>query len=76
MNTCAKYDLIALDLDGTLFGPDGKVSPENAAAVARAREAGIEVVICTGRAMVESTTAIRAIRADAPAHGRVIAPMV
>lgn len=71
-----RYDLIALDLDGTLFGPDGKVSPGNIAAVKAARDAGIEVVICTGRAMIESTRAIRAIDADRPAAGRTIAPIV
>lgn len=74
--TRTNYDLIAVDLDGTLFGPDGKVSPENVAAVERARRAGIEVVICTGRAMVESTLAIEAISAHVPAKGRAIAPMV
>ncbi len=72
----ANYDLLALDLDGTLFGPDGKVTPATADAVARARDAGIEVVICTGRAMVESTTAIEAIGAHLPASGRDVAPMV
>lgn len=71
-----RYDLIAIDLDGTLFGPDGKVSAANAAAVDAAREAGIEVVICTGRAMIESGTAIRAIRAETPARGRAVAPIV
>lgn len=71
-----RYDLLALDLDGTLFGPDGKVSDRNAVAVRRAREAGIEVVICTGRALVESRTAIEAVRADVPARGRSVAPMV
>jgi len=70
------YDLLAIDLDGTLFGPDGKVSPANARAVDSARNAGIEVVICTGRAMVESRVAIDAIRAGEPAKGRTIAPMV
>lgn len=71
-----RYDLLAVDLDGTLLGPDGKVSPANVAAVRRAREAGIAVVICTGRAMVESGSAIEAIDAQTPAKGRQIAPMV
>lgn len=71
-----KYDLIALDLDGTLFGPDGKVSSANSTAVEAARRAGIEVVICTGRGLVESRTAIEAIRADLPARGRDVAPVV
>lgn len=71
-----RYDLIALDLDGTLFGPDGKVSPANAAAVRAARDAGIEVVICTGRALIESRSAVAAVEAHLPARGRNIAPMV
>lgn len=74
--TRGNYDLLAIDLDGTLFGPDGKVSPANVAAVRAARDAGIEVVICTGRAMVESKTAIAAIEAHIPARGREVAPMV
>lgn len=71
-----RYDLLALDLDGTLFGPDGRVSARNAEAVDRARRAGIEVVICTGRGLRESATAIEAIGADQPAAGRDIAPIV
>ncbi len=71
-----RYDLIALDLDGTLLGPDGRVSPENRRAVDDARAAGVEVVICTGRGFVESTAAIDAIDARRPARGRSVAPMV
>jgi hypothetical protein len=41
--------LIALDLDGTLLDSDKKLSDENAAALARAAEAGIEIVPATGR---------------------------
>lgn len=71
-----RYDLLALDLDGTLYGPDGRVSPANAAAVRAAREAGIEVVICTGRGIAESKTAIAATDSHIPARGRQIAPIV
>lgn len=71
-----RYDILAVDLDGTLLGPDGKVSAANTAAVGRAREAGLEVVICTGRGLVESGSAIAAIRADSPAKGREVAPIV
>ena len=74
--TSLNYDLLALDLDGTLLGTDGKVSKASAQAVQDARDAGIDVVICTGRALIESTSAIAAIRADRPAAGRAIAPMV
>jgi len=41
--------LIAIDMDGTLMGADGKVSPRNVAALKAAEAAGIEVVIATGR---------------------------
>ena len=41
--------LIALDLDGTLLDSDKQLSAENAAALARAAAAGIEIVPATGR---------------------------
>ena len=71
-----RYDILALDLDGTLLGPDGTVSPANVEAVEEARRAGIEVVLCTGRGYRESGVAIDAIRADRIATGRSVAPVV
>jgi Cof subfamily protein (haloacid dehalogenase superfamily) len=44
-----QIDLIALDLDGTLLGPDESVSPRNRAAVRAALAAGVRVVLVTGR---------------------------
>ncbi len=41
--------LIALDLDGTLLGPDFRVSEADSAAVAAARDRGVYVVIDTSR---------------------------
>jgi HAD superfamily hydrolase (TIGR01484 family) len=41
--------LLALDLDGTLLGSDGRVPEANGAAIARAIDAGVEVAIATGR---------------------------
>lgn len=41
--------LIALDLDGTLLGPDGSVSDRNVAALQATADAGHHVVIATGR---------------------------
>src|SRR5690606_34529780 len=43
-------DLVLLDLDGTVIGLDGQVSPEVWEAAARAREAGVRIAVCTGRA--------------------------
>lgn len=53
--------VLAIDLDGTLLGPDGKVSDANVRAVGKAREAGMRVVICTGRGWAECRHILRAI---------------
>ena len=41
--------MIAIDMDGTLLGDSGQVSPRNLAALLAAESAGIEVVVATGR---------------------------
>lgn len=46
--------LISLDLDGTLLDPRGQVTAASRAAIARAREAGIRVVVNTGRDVHEA----------------------
>ena len=43
------FRLAAVDLDGTLLGPDKKVGPENAVAVHRLRDNGVTVIIASGR---------------------------
>ena len=43
------FDLIFLDLDGTLVGKHDDVSPRNLAALTAAQQRGIVIVICTGR---------------------------
>jgi len=43
------FRLLALDLDGTLLDPDGRLDAPARGAVAAARAAGLEVVLCTGR---------------------------
>ena len=50
----SKIDLIALDLDGTLLDPEGKITRESKEAIAQAREAGIQVLLATGRAAPEA----------------------
>jgi hydroxymethylpyrimidine pyrophosphatase-like HAD family hydrolase len=69
-------DAIAIDLDGTLLGPDGTVSERNRAAVARARDAGITVMVCTGRGLAECRRALDAIEQLDPvvvAGGSIVA---
>lgn len=47
------YRLLALDLDGTLLDARSRLSPANREAVSRAIDAGLEVVVCTGRGFAE-----------------------
>jgi len=41
--------MIALDLDGTLLDPDGRIRPATVSALAAAAAAGVDVVLVTGR---------------------------
>ncbi len=54
-----RYRMLAIDLDGTLLGRHGRISGPNIAAVAAARQAGLMVVPCTGRAWRESCAVIK-----------------
>lgn len=44
-----KPELLALDLDGTLFNDSGRVTAASVAAIQKAAEAGVKVVVATGR---------------------------
>lgn len=46
--------LIALDLDGTLLDPEGRIASESIQAIAAARQAGVRVVLATGRSAQEA----------------------
>ncbi len=48
-----RYDLLAIDLDGTLLCPEGRVSAGNIGAIRAARRAGMMVTVCTGRGLIE-----------------------
>ena len=56
--------MIVIDLDGTLLDPAGRVPPAHRQAVQRARAAGLEIVVATGRNWPESREALRAIDCD------------
>ena len=43
------YRLAAIDLDGTLLGPNKEVSSDNLAAVRRLQDAGVQVIVASGR---------------------------
>ncbi|HUS47336.1 MAG TPA: HAD family hydrolase [Phycisphaerae bacterium] len=49
-----KYKLLAIDIDGTLVGPDNVVSQDSALAAREAQAAGLRVCLATGRSYVET----------------------
>lgn len=48
-----RYDLIALDMDGTVLDDNKEISRANADAIHDALRAGREVIFCTGRSLAE-----------------------
>ncbi|MCH2107417.1 MAG: HAD hydrolase family protein, partial [Planctomycetes bacterium] len=50
MNT--RYAALCLDLDGTIVDPDGRVRESTRRSIARLREAGVRVMITTGRSVL------------------------
>ena len=61
-----KYRLLALDVDGTLVGPDNVVSPQVAEAVAAAEKAGLGVCVATGRSYGETAPIWRQLGLSPP----------
>jgi hypothetical protein len=53
--------MIAIDLDGTLLGADGRVSPRTKAAVHKCLSAGLLVCFATGRNRTESQMVLEAV---------------
>lgn len=70
------YDLVAIDLDGTMLNSRGEVSRRNLDAVQSARAAGMRVLVCTGRGLAECRHVLTAIQQQDPvvvAGGAIIA---
>lgn len=62
----SQYRLLALDLDGTLLDGNSEIPPANAEWVRRAREAGITVILSTGRGAPSAFTFAKQLELDAP----------
>ncbi len=60
---------IVLDVDGTLLDPYDRIAPATAAAVARARAAGLHVVLASGRSPRAMRDPMRSLGLDGPAVG-------
>ncbi len=58
--------LLATDLDGTLLGPDRRVSPANRQAIRRCVDAGIHVVLASGRNIAGVTPHAETLDLDGP----------
>ncbi len=61
-----RIQLLALDLDGTLFGDDGVIRPRVRRAVAAAIERGVTVTLATGRAFDVAARYARELGIEAP----------
>jgi 5-amino-6-(5-phospho-D-ribitylamino)uracil phosphatase len=61
-----RFQILALDVDGTLLDPDGTLRPRTLAAVALAARAGIRPVLCTGRRYRRAWPIARQLEIDAP----------
>ncbi|WP_422927313.1 Cof-type HAD-IIB family hydrolase [Singulisphaera sp. PoT] len=61
-----RFRILALDVDGTLLDSHGRLRASTAAAVARAAEAGIRPVLCTGRRYRRARPVAEQLGLDAP----------
>jgi hydroxymethylpyrimidine pyrophosphatase-like HAD family hydrolase len=71
-----RYDLLAIDLDGTLINSSGRISQRSIDALHEARARGMGVMICTGRGLAECRAFLEAIGQEdavAVAGGSIIA---
>ncbi|MBW5447266.1 HAD-IIB family hydrolase [Cohnella sp. CFH 77786] len=61
-----KYRLLALDLDGTLLNDRSEISPANEEWIRRAREAGVTVILSTGRGFPSALPFAEQLGLDGP----------
>lgn len=61
------HDAIVLDLDGTLVSDSGALHPRNVAALRAAAEAGVRVMIATGRSSVSAHPILEELSLETPA---------
>ena len=59
--TRSTYRLVATDLDGTLLGPDGLLSPRTLQAAQRLHEAGVPLVLATSRRLTGAVPVAEAL---------------
>ena len=67
-----EYELLAVDVDGTLVGPDSVVPADVVDALAAAEQAGLRVCLATGRSYVETHPIWRQLRLRGPFEPLVV----
>lgn len=60
------YEIISLDLDGTLLDKELGISPRNRAALRRCRDLGVKVLVSSGRMHASTVPFWRALEVDTP----------
>ena len=60
------YDAILLDLDGTILTPDETIHPETRAALKEAQDAGVTVMVATGRSKISGMPIVEDLGLQTP----------
>jgi Cof subfamily protein (haloacid dehalogenase superfamily) len=60
------YRMVALDLDGTLLGPDGLLPEEHRKSLEIVRQMGLEVMLVTARTWTDTEPFVRELRLASP----------
>lgn len=76
MGSALEYELLAIDLDGTLLNSEHTLPAANRAALHRAHQAGVRIVLCTGRAFTETRPVLAEIGLDLDATVTVFGALV
>ena len=61
------FEALCLDLDGTVVDPDGKIRESTRVSIARLREAGVRVMITTGRSVLGTEAIVEELDLREPA---------
>ncbi len=64
----SRFKLLALDIDGTLVNSRDELTPATTAAIRRACDAGIRVVLATGPAIFQGVASGRAAATRCATH--------
>lgn len=70
------YDLLAVDLDGTLLDSQHRLSQRNRDALHRVHQAGLRIVLCTGRSFPETRPILEDIGLDLDATVTVFGAVI